>query len=125
MSDAVGFVVGVLAVWRASHLLALEDGPGRLVARLREALPAGGFGASVLGCFQCLSLWVAVPFALWWVEDWTQRGIAWLALSGAACLLERAAREPVPPAMFYEGDKEDTHELLRRSAAGDQPPGST
>jgi hypothetical protein len=32
------FVVGSLATWRVTHLLAREDGPGDLVARTRAAM---------------------------------------------------------------------------------------
>ena len=119
-----GFVLATLAVWRVTHLLVEEDGPGRVFARLRAAVTPDGFWASLLGCFYCLSLWVALPFAWGLSDDWGQRIIVWLALSGAACLLERLGHKPAPPALFYEGNKEESHhELLRRSAPGDRPPG--
>jgi hypothetical protein len=54
--------VGILVVWRFAHLLYAEDGPWGSMVRLRRA--AGeGFWASLLDCFCCLSLWLALPFA--------------------------------------------------------------
>jgi len=84
----IRFVLTVLATWRVSHLLASEDGPWEVVARLRWRL-----GASMLGrmmdCFGCVSLWVALPFSLFVVRDPLAVVICWLALSGAAMLLEQ------------------------------------
>ena len=113
------FVVAALAVWRVTHLLVAEDGPGRIFARLRAAL-SSGFWRALFGCFYCLSIWIALPFAVGFDTYWVERLILWLALSGAACLLERigqGAGAP-PPAVYYEGDNEESHVLLRRSAPG-------
>lgn len=82
------FVLGALGVWRITHLLNAEDGPGALVARLRRALGTGFWG-ELLDCFYCLSLWVAAPFAWGLAVGWEERLRLWLALSGAASLLER------------------------------------
>ncbi len=90
----IRFVVAILATWRVSHLLALEDGPWDLIVRLRLRLGRGFLGA-LMDCFKCLSLWIAAPAALFVARkplDWL---FAWLALSGAACLLERLGHEPV------------------------------
>lgn len=81
-----GFILSVLAVWRISHLLSHEDGPFDAVFKLRRTLGEGFFG-SLLDCFYCLSLWVALPFALLFHADWATRAVVWLALSGAASLL--------------------------------------
>jgi len=83
------FLVSVLAVWRASHLLALEDGPFDVFSRLRRAAGTGFWG-TLVGCLYCVSLWLAAPVALFLVEEWRLRGLTWLALSGGAILLERA-----------------------------------
>jgi len=113
----LGFVLVTLAVWRVTHLFAEEDGPGRLFSRLRESTAPNGFWASLLGCFYCFSLWLALPVT-WAASDqpWGWRLITGLAVSGGACLLQRLSDRPTPPAVFYEGDKEEDHELLRRSA---------
>lgn len=105
MSPYFAFLLGTLALWRVTHLLQAEDGPWDLVARLRRAAGAGFFGR-LLDCFYCLSLWLAAPLA-WWLGDTPgQRLLLWPALSGAACLLERATAEPQPPPITYFEDPE-------------------
>ena len=86
--------MAVLACWRVSHLLAAEDGPWDAVARLRRAAGRGMLG-KMMDCFQCVSVWVAAPLAFFVARDAAEWVVAWLAVSGAACLLERVAREPV------------------------------
>lgn len=85
--------LAVPAVWRLTHLLAREDGPFDLVARARATLGAGAWGR-MFDCFHCLSLWVAAPLAPWLADGWTGIAVAWLALSGAACLCERWGGAP-------------------------------
>jgi hypothetical protein len=97
------FSVALLGVWRVTHLLAAEDGPWDAVARLREAAGPGSWG-KLLDCFACLSLWVAMPFALIVGSTWLERGILWPALSGGSMLIDWVAAkytEP-PPASFIE-----------------------
>jgi len=84
------FVLSALAIWRLTHLFAKEDGPWDLIVRLRAWLGTGFFGR-LMDCFYCLSLWFAFPFALWITRVWIPMLINWLALSGAACLLERSS----------------------------------
>ena len=86
------FALGALATWRLTHLLTAEDGPADVVVRLR-ARAGDRFAGQLLDCFYCLSLWVAAPVTLA-VTPRPRRAFAtWLALSGAACLLERATAE--------------------------------
>jgi hypothetical protein len=103
--SATALVVGVLAVWRVTHLLWGEDGPGDLFVRLRR-LAGEGFAGRLLDCFYCLSLWVALPFACVLGADWAERALLWLGLSGGAVLLGRATapRSPAapPPAVWHE-----------------------
>lgn len=83
------FALASLATWRITHLMAFEDGPGDLIVRLRQR--AGeNFWGKLMDCFYCLSIWVAAPLALFVEPSWTKGWITWLALSGSACLLERA-----------------------------------
>jgi hypothetical protein len=86
------FGLAALATWRLAHLVAEEDGPGNSIARLRARARAGWAG-ELMDCFYCLSLWVAVPFAFTVGGRRRETPIAWLALSGAACLLERVTQE--------------------------------
>ncbi len=86
-------VVAVLAVWRVTHLLQAEDGPGDVVVRLRRRA-GDGFWGGLLDCFACLSLWTAAVAA--WVtgRTWRERLMLWPALSGGALLLEAWRTEP-------------------------------
>jgi hypothetical protein len=86
--------VAALATWRVTHLLASEDGPADAIVRLRARLGAGRT-ARLVDCFQCLSIWIAAPASLYVTRDRREVVPAWLALSGAACLLERGSAEPV------------------------------
>jgi len=93
-----------LAVWRLSHMVSSEAGPGDCFAWLRRKAgiecAANGLGCradhfwgKLLGCPLCLSVWmaaigyaglVALP-VLWPVA-------VILAVSGASCLLELVVR---------------------------------
>jgi hypothetical protein len=85
---ALRFVLAALATWRVTHLLAEEDGPGHVVFHLRRRLGDSPFGA-LMDCFNCLSLWIAAAAALFVSTRPLLWAMSWLALSGAACLLER------------------------------------
>jgi len=90
------FILSILAVWRLTHLLSKEDGPWNSIWRIRKAAGAGFFG-SLLDCFYCLSIWIALPFGIWLGQNWKEMILYWLALSGAACLLEQATTKKDPP----------------------------
>ena len=109
-------LVAALTVWRITHLLQAEDGPWDLVVRLRRKAD-DTFWGRLLDCFYCLSLWVALPFALWLGEDWKERLLLWPALSAAACLLERTTA-PAAAAYLEDEDKEEDHVMLRRQENG-------
>ena len=87
------FIIAVLATWRVSHLLAKEDGPWSSIVRLRE-LAGGGFWGRLMDCFKCLSLWVAAPLSFFVGGAKLEIFVVWLALSGAAIVLEEYLREP-------------------------------
>ena len=81
------FILAALSVWRVTHLLAHEDGRADLVVRFRARLGATIWGR-FMDCFNCLSLWVAALVALVVTRSPLEWPLAWLSLSGAACLLE-------------------------------------
>lgn len=110
------FVLGMLAVWRVTHLLNAEDGPWDLFAKLRRYV--GGALGGVLDCFYCLSLWIAAPLAYLLGEGWGERLLLWPALSGGAILLERwtSREEPPAPAIYVE-DKEADDVLRKEPSA--------
>jgi hypothetical protein len=109
------FVVGALAAWRLTHLLSREDGPGDIIAWARASLGAGWVGR-LFDCFQCLSLFVAAPAALWLATRLADFWWAWLALSGAACLLDRLGQPAVAIAPLPPPVQEENDELLRPDA---------
>lgn len=88
------FMIITLAVWRITHLLQAEDGPWELVFQLRKAM-GSSFWGSLMDCFYCLSIWIALPFAL--VHPFVlvqgraflDMFILWMAFSGGAILLEK------------------------------------
>jgi uncharacterized protein DUF1360 len=88
-------MLGSLATWRLTHLLAEEDGPADLVVKARAAL-GESLAGELMDCFYCLSVWVAAPLSLGVARRRSELPIAWLGLSGAACLLERLTRDRDP-----------------------------
>jgi hypothetical protein len=106
--------LGVLAVWRVTHLLNAEDGPWDLMVRFRLWL-AAGFWGSLLDCFYCLSLWLALPLAAAIGETGWERLLLWPALSGGAILLQRLTEPAIPAATvesILETDEENGDGLL-------------
>lgn len=112
MGETAGWALGVLACWRLTHLLWAEDGPGRLIARWRDRLPRSPDSGlpALVGCFYCLSLWVALPLSGLVVlltgpegasllQGLASLGLGSLGLSGGAITLERALDRPAagPP----------------------------
>lgn len=90
----IRLVLAVLATWRVTHLLSREDGPADIIVRIRRRLGGGVLGRG-MDCFQCASLWVAAPFALFVSDRPVEWLMSWVAASGAGCLLERLTPEPV------------------------------
>ncbi len=104
----MSFLLCVLATWRVTHLLVEEDGPADAVLRVRRAAGSSALGR-LMDCFYCTSIWVALPLAATLVRGSSMKMspgsfatsrrvvspegvVTWLALSGAACLLEQATR---------------------------------
>jgi hypothetical protein len=116
--------LGILAVWRITHLLNAEDGPWDMFVRFRR-LAGEGLWGSLLDCFCCLSVWIAAPLAYWLGENWKERLLLWPALSAGAILAERLTAnglEKEPPAAVYYEESEDHDVLLRQQES--EPPGS-
>jgi hypothetical protein len=107
--------LGVLVTWRVTHLLHAEDGPWRVLARMRLIIKT--VAGKLFDCFYCLSLWVAAPFAYLLGESWEERGLLLPALSGAAILVERLTAPPMPN---YVEDSEVNDGMLWKDANGDQ-----
>jgi hypothetical protein len=107
-------LLGILSVWRITHLLQAEDGPWDVVVRLRRGAGEGVWG-QMLDCFYCLSVWVAAPYAILLGQKPGERLLLWPALSAGAILLERATDRGrgEAPALFIE-DKEDENAVRLR-----------
>ena len=115
------FLLGTLCVWRMTHMLNAEDGPGDVIVHLRRAAGEGFFG-QLLDCYYCLSVWIAAPLAIILGERLRERVLLWPALSAGAILLERVTDRQAgePPALYVE-DKEDDYGMLRRQKGTAQP----
>jgi len=114
-------VLAVLATWRVTHLLASEDGPGDIVFRFRRLL-GQSLAGKLMDCFNCLSLWVAAPMALFVSREPAEWLVGWLAVSGGACLLERLCREPVfAPSAHQPSQGDFDHVLWPEARDADKP----
>jgi hypothetical protein len=90
------FVLGALATFRLSHLVAKERGPLAVFERLRNAMPGGrGSAKEWLSCIFCFSLSASalVCLILWcgglklsW-EEWV---LHWLGFSAVALIINQA-----------------------------------
>lgn len=83
------FILASLAVYRLSRMITDEEGPFSIFTKLRALfLPTDWFGRG-LECIMCLSVWVALPIALWidWSSDFWP--LTWLALSGVTVILRK------------------------------------
>jgi hypothetical protein len=90
---AMKFTLSALAVYRIAFLIAREDGPWGVFRRLRRHVKSAAAGG-LFGCLNCLSVWIALPLAVFVGSSWIERFVAWWALSGAAVLADRATRDP-------------------------------
>ena len=114
-------ILATLATWRLTHLVAREDGPGRVLFKVRRRL-GRSFWGKLMDCFQCLSFWFAAPLAWWVSQEPVEWLVAWLALSGAACLLERVGTEPVVIEPLGPESTEELRNGMLRSKPNDVEP---
>jgi hypothetical protein len=111
LSDLYRLLLGVLCVWRITHLIQAEDGPWDAIAGIRRAA-GDSFWGRLMDCFYCLSLWVSMPFAWAIGRTAAEQILMWIAFSGGAILAERSSNQPAaaPPIdrpATYEEDRED------------------
>lgn len=104
------FFLAALAIWRLAFLLAREDGPCRIFARVRQSL-GSGFFADLFGCVKCLGMWISIPFAFFVGEGkWVELVVIWLALAGVTALIDELLRSP------FEWQEATDNGLLRRES---------
>ena len=109
-------ILGILTVWRITHLLVFEDGPWQIVVRLRR-FAGEGFWGELMDCHYCLSLWVSAPLAIALGTGLKERLLLWPALSAGSALLERAtARLEPAPAIYLE--QTENQNVLRTEQTG-------
>jgi len=88
MTPILMALAGALAVWRITRLAAAEPGPWNLFETLRQRT-----GLAPV-CFDCASLWLALPAALLFRLGWIETLLIWPALSAGAMLIERWSERP-------------------------------
>jgi hypothetical protein len=100
-------ILGILSVWRITQFLNAEDGPWDISYRLRR-LAGQGFWGKLLDCFNCLSIWIALPVAYFLGKSWEERGLLWLSFSAGAILLNHFTnRHNSENQAEYSEDKEE------------------
>jgi hypothetical protein len=112
--------LGVLATWRITHFVQAEDGPWAVVARVRR-VAGDSFWGTLMDCFYCVSVWVALPLAIFTGRTLGERALLWPSLSAAAILLERVSGGMTPPQTFVP--KEAGDEVLWKSTGAGGDPG--
>jgi uncharacterized protein DUF1360 len=109
MNDLYRLLLGVLCVWRITHLFQAEDGPWDVIVRIRQAA-GDGFLGQLLDCFYCLSLWASVPLAWAIGHSIQERILMWLAFSGGAILMERATSKTLTEGALSQAVFEEDEE---------------
>jgi len=112
-------VVAVLATWRVTHLLVNEDGPADIIVRFRTLL-GESLAGKLIDCFNCFSLWMAAPAALFVSRRPLEWLACWLAISGGACLLERLGYKPVIIQSDSGASEGDVAHVLRSEAISNE-----
>lgn len=89
--DVLRFVIAILAVYRVSHMVALEDGPWDAFTELRERIGQRTWFGRGFHCVLCISWWLALPAAIAIVPRepafWL---LLWPAVAGGVLLLHKA-----------------------------------
>ena len=87
---ALSLVIGILAVYRISRMLALEDGPFDVLSGIREALGQESWVGRGAACVLCISFWLAWPIALLLpVRNWGEYVLTALALSAGVVIVHK------------------------------------
>jgi len=82
------FVLASLAVYRLSRMLSDEEGPFSVFTKLRGIPKPETWIGRGLACIMCLSVWIALPIALW-IDPTLNWWLTWLALSGVTVIIRK------------------------------------
>ena len=80
------FALAALAVYRISRMITDEEGPFMVFSRLRGLAQPDTWIGRGLECIICVSVWVALPIALWFGGDWL---LTWPALSAVTTIIRK------------------------------------
>jgi len=80
----INLLLATLAIYYIATTITEYDGPFEVLKRLREIMRE--YRGLNLDCFFCTSLWVSLPFALYFTSGWSVL-LYWLGLAGAANVL--------------------------------------
>lgn len=80
------FAVASLAVYRISRMITDEEGPFAIFSKLRGLAKPDTWIGRGLECIMCVSVWVALPIALWLGGDWL---LTWPALSAVTIIIRK------------------------------------
>lgn len=89
-------ILSIAAVFRLTYMLQKEAGPFDILYHFRTVINKSKFGASLFGCFWCLSIWVAAPFAWYLSNDLWQWFVYDLALSAGASIIHQVLNRYFP-----------------------------
>lgn len=92
MSNIFITIMSMLAIWRAVRMLQDEEGPFAIFSRLQAWVYSqpdviGGVYRAFT-CFYCLSMWIAIPFAIYLTSNFANFIIYWLGLSAGAIIID-------------------------------------
>ncbi len=77
------YIMLLLAIWRFTHLLSLEDGPFQIFEKFRKV------SGKPFNCFYCLSMWVSAIPSIYYSTDFVDCIIYLLSFSGGSIILEK------------------------------------
>jgi hypothetical protein len=86
--DGLTLILAALAVYRISRMITDEEGPFMVFTKLRGLAAPDTWVGRGLECIMCVSVWVALPVALWidWSLNWW---LTWLALSSVTVVIRK------------------------------------
>ena len=82
------FALASFAVYRLSRMITDEEGPFMVFTKLRGLAKPDTWVGRGLECIMCVSVWVALPIALW-IDPSPNWWLTWLALSGVTVVIKK------------------------------------